>query len=319
MATRWASVLTVLVLAPWFAEMSWGGYPVTDLPLILLFLSPLYGAAAVLIREAARRTGRGWPMIILLATAFGVLQAGLVDQSLFNPAYDRYDFQHPAHLAGIDVSLYYLVAFVTGHVVSSICAPIMVAECWSRRSHDPWLSRGAIWALAAVYVLGALVNHVGVKEEEGHGFQAAAGQTGSAVATICVLVASAMLWRRRSAMASRVPAPWVLAVLGFVAYLFYLPAESTAAVFVGIGVITIAVVVVGSWSRSTRWRTQHTVALGLGSILVGTVLPFWSEPYDPGVSASRELTNDLLAAALCLTVVVATLVRRRTIVARTSG
>ncbi|SNR42784.1 hypothetical protein [Actinomadura mexicana] len=42
-------------------------------------------AVAVLIREAARRTGRGWPTIVLLGAAFGLVQAGLIDQSLFNP------------------------------------------------------------------------------------------------------------------------------------------------------------------------------------------------------------------------------------------
>jgi hypothetical protein len=41
----------------------------------------------VLIREITRRTGRGWPTILLLGAAFGLVQAGLIDQSLFNPGY----------------------------------------------------------------------------------------------------------------------------------------------------------------------------------------------------------------------------------------
>lgn len=108
--TSWLPVLGVLVAAPWFAEMSWGAYPFTEIAVILLFLAPMYGCAALLIREAARRSGRGWPTMLMLAAAFGVLQAGVVDQSLFNPAYDRYDFQHPVHVGGIDVSLYYVLA-----------------------------------------------------------------------------------------------------------------------------------------------------------------------------------------------------------------
>jgi hypothetical protein len=48
---------------------------------------PLYGTVAVLIREITRRTGRGWPTILLLGAAFGLVQAGLIDQSLFNPGY----------------------------------------------------------------------------------------------------------------------------------------------------------------------------------------------------------------------------------------
>lgn len=309
--TRWTPVLALLVLAPWFAEMSWGGIPFTDLPLVLLFLAPMYGAAAVLIREVARRTGRGWPTIVLLGAAFGVFQAGIVDQSLFNPAYGRYDFQHPAHLDGIDVSLYYLLAFVTGHVVASMAAPIVVAESWSRRGSEPWLSRRATWVLAVVYVLASGLNHVGVKEEEGGGFQARPTQTLVAVAVVAVLVAVALCWRSRPSRSTRVPPPWALAVLGLVGYALYLPGEGAAAAYVGVVLVTGLALVVGRWSRSDRWRTRHTVALVLGAVATGVVLPFWSEPYDPSVGAGRELLDDVVAATVCLALVTATLWRRR--------
>ena len=47
-------------------------------------------APALLIREVARRRGLGWPGILLLAAAFGVVQAGLVDQSMFSPRLPRH-------------------------------------------------------------------------------------------------------------------------------------------------------------------------------------------------------------------------------------
>ena len=53
----------------------------------LLILGPLYGAPAVFIGETTRGAGRGWPSMLLLALAFGLVQAGLIDQSLFNPDY----------------------------------------------------------------------------------------------------------------------------------------------------------------------------------------------------------------------------------------
>ena len=53
----------------------------------LLILGPLYGAPALLIRELARRFGVGWPGIMALAAAFGIVQAGVVDQSLFSESY----------------------------------------------------------------------------------------------------------------------------------------------------------------------------------------------------------------------------------------
>ncbi len=312
-ATRWAPVAIILVAAPWFAEMSWGGYPFTDVPLILLFLAPMYGGAALLIREVARRTGRGWPTILLLAAAFGVLQAGLVDQSLFNPAYDRFDFQQPVHLDGIDVSAYYLLAFVTGHVVASIAAPIVVAEAWSRRGSEPWLTRRTLWLFAVLYVLATLVNHVGVKEEAGHGFQARPAQSLVAAGVVLALVGAALLRRRTTTTDRRVPPPWALALLGFLAYLLYLPGENAAAFVVGALVVVGVVAVVGAWSRSTRWTDRHTLALALGSILTGVVMPFWSEPYDDSVTARAEVAADAMAAAVCLAIVTTTLLRRRAV------
>lgn len=314
--TRWAPVLVVMVLAPWFAELSWGGYPATDLPLIVLFLGPMYGGAAVLIREVVRRTGRGWPTIVLFAAAFGVLQAGLVDQSLFNPHYGRYDFQHPVHIEGIDISLYYLVNFVTGHVVASIATPIALTEAWSRRGAEPWLSRRGVWIVVTLYLLATLVNFFGVKDEDGNGFQASPLQVGVAGGAILLLVAAGLFWRRRPATDTRVPPPLLLTAAGLAAYLLYLPGENAAALVWGVVVIATAVTAIGSWSRSSRWRSDHTLALVLGAVLVGVILPFWANPYDDTVDARIEFLADLGAAAISLTIVFVTLLRQRTLRAR---
>lgn len=309
--TRWASVLSVMVIAPWMAEMSWGGIPAIDLLLVIAFLGPMYGGAAILIRETARRSGRGWPTVLLLAAAFGVLQAGVVDQSLFNPEYARYDFQHPLHVDGLDLSLYYLVAFVTGHVVVSITAPIVVAESWSRKPDVPWLSRRGTAVVAGLYVLASVVNHLGVKDEDGHGFQASPLQTAAAVATAGVLVVAALSWPRCAATDARVPPPWVLACLGFAAYLLYLPGESASAAAVAVGVITATCVVVGRWSRADGWSAEHVFWLTMGAVLTGAVVPFLAEPYDVGVSAAREAVDDGVAALVCLVGVGLTVWRRR--------
>ena len=51
------------------------------------FLMPLYGAGALLVRESARRLGRGWPTIALFAAAYALIEEGPVDQMIFNPGY----------------------------------------------------------------------------------------------------------------------------------------------------------------------------------------------------------------------------------------
>ncbi|VXB26837.1 conserved membrane hypothetical protein [Aeromicrobium sp. 9AM] len=299
-----------MVIAPWMAEMSWGGIPFTEMLWVVLFLGPMYGGAAVLIREVARRSGRGWPTILLLAAAFGAFQAGVVDQSLFNPDYARYDFQHPVHIDGVDVSLYYLVAFVTGHVVVSISVPIVIAEAWSRRSAGPWLGRRGLWIVGVLYVLATIVNHFGVKDEDGHGFQAAPHQVVVALGVVALLVAVALSWQRRPTTHLAVPPIWLLAGLGFIAFLFYLPAENGASLLVAAAVITAVVLGVGRWSRSSRWTAAHAFWLAMGPALNGVVVPFVAAPYDDEVSARAELLADSVAAATCLLIVALTTYRR---------
>ena len=309
--TRWAPVLAVLLLAPWFAEFSWGGYPVQYLPVAWLFVGPMYGGAALLVREVAVRTGHGWPSVVLLAAAFGVLQSGIVDQSLFNPAYGRFDFQHPAHVDGIDVSLYWLVAFVSGHVVASIVTPLVVVQTWSRRPSEPWLGRRGLRLVVALYLLATAVNFVGVKDEDGAGFQARPLQTLVAAATVAVLIGAALRWRRRTRTEIGVPAPWLLGVLGFVAYLLYLPGESTWAAVVGVVVVVAAVAVIGTWSRSHHWTPAHPFALVMGSALTGVVMPFLVDPYDDSVGDTAQLLGATAAAVVCATIVAATIGRHR--------
>ena len=73
-------------LAPLVAEFLLGNLPIKLLP-ALVVLAPMYGGGALLIRETVRRMGRGWPSILLLALAFGILEEAFATQSLFNPDY----------------------------------------------------------------------------------------------------------------------------------------------------------------------------------------------------------------------------------------
>lgn len=52
----------------------------------------MYGGGALLIRETARRLGRGWPAIIALAAAYALLEEGPIDMMLWNPSYGGFDF-----------------------------------------------------------------------------------------------------------------------------------------------------------------------------------------------------------------------------------
>jgi hypothetical protein len=77
--------IALFLLAPLVAEYLLGNLPITWL-FALVVLAPMYGGGALLMREAARRRGRGLGTVLVLGVAYGVLEEGLVTQSLFNPA-----------------------------------------------------------------------------------------------------------------------------------------------------------------------------------------------------------------------------------------
>ena len=93
-ARSWPAVVVLAVLAPVCAEYSSGYLPNTGDPVALVatlvVFAPLYGGAALLVREGAVRTGHGWTGVLLLAMVFGLIEAALIDLSLFTTAAARH-------------------------------------------------------------------------------------------------------------------------------------------------------------------------------------------------------------------------------------
>ncbi|OAA29031.1 hypothetical protein UG55_100420 [Frankia sp. EI5c] len=194
---RLAATAGLLVLSPICAEHLIGydtsiGHPL-DLIASLLFFIPLYGTVAVLIREAVRRHGRGPLAVITLAAAFGLLQAGLIDQSLFNPHVTgdpAYDTDRARTLIpGTGLAAHPLVNFVTGHVIWSVTAPIVVVECTVPRIADqPWLHRRGLLTLIALWLpAAALVHHDTTRD-----FHASPAQLGATAIAVLLLTAAAL-------------------------------------------------------------------------------------------------------------------------------
>lgn len=67
------AILSLFFTAPPVAESLLGNLPIKMLP-ALLVLAPMYGGGALLIREIVRRSRRGWPSIVLLGMAYGILE-----------------------------------------------------------------------------------------------------------------------------------------------------------------------------------------------------------------------------------------------------
>src|SRR5215217_4208191 len=152
--------LFLLILAPLLGEFLLGNLPLSQSSSAVAFppLVLVYGGGAVFIREVVRKTHRGWPAIMLLALAYGVIEEGLVTQSLFNPDYlDLHNHAYgpiPAWGMGAAWTLFVL----TIHSVWSIVIPIALTEAlFPARASQPWLRTRGFVVYGVIYVLGVLL------------------------------------------------------------------------------------------------------------------------------------------------------------------
>jgi hypothetical protein len=177
--------------------------PAQQIGMLLLFRA-FYGSAARLIREIARRTGRGWPTMLLLALAFGLIEEGLLDQTLFNPHYLGLDLLSYGHVPGVNIGAPWTIFVLSLHVIWSIGAPIATVEALFPRplpgkqlaganTQAPWLGRLGIGLAICFYLVGAAAVFA-VSYADGH-FLASPAQLAAAAAAAVVAVAGALALR----------------------------------------------------------------------------------------------------------------------------
>ncbi|WP_430499669.1 hypothetical protein ACQRWP_30460 [Micromonospora trifolii] len=309
---RLLPVIALLLLAPWAAECSWGGFAIDDFLPVLIFLGPMYGGAAILIRETARHLGAGWPTIVLLAAAFGVLQAGLVDQSLFNPDYlddtqyaDTRAAAEASLVPGLEFSLRQAFDYVGNHIVLTICAPIVLIESilGPKRRLRPWLGRPGLAMVGVLYLLGSLLIFSDINDDKG--FLASPLQLTFAASLVLALVATALLprWRHpRPRRARRVPHPlWV----GLLVVLVRVGADLTPG-WAGVAIALALAAVVGGliayWSSGSGWGQRHVLVAGTAGLVTAAAFAYLVPPYSPASPAAA------LAGDVAVTVVTVALV-----------
>jgi hypothetical protein len=283
---RLIPVLGLLVLAPWVGEYLLGNIPASQL-FALPFLMPLYGGGALLIREVARRTGRGWPTILLLGAAYGIIEAGLVDQSLFNPSFEGHEFQRITPIPLLGFSAYYAITFVVGHVIWSIGIPIAVVEFLTpARWTTPWLGGWGLAVTGLFYLLGCAIIFDDLRVSEG--FMASRGQIAGTTLVAVVLIVIALVGpRRRPVIGMRpVPRPLFLGVATFFVASIYTarPENWLGGVVLALVLLGVAAGLVAHWSRQRGWGMPHQFALVAGLMptyaWLGFVLTLLIRPND---------------------------------------
>jgi hypothetical protein len=156
-------LLALILLSPVIAEMLSGSTPPLEWlnPIAALLLIWLYGAGVLVMRETAVRWKTGWPSILLLGAAYGIIEEGLAVKSFFDPAwmdlgtlgwYGRW----------LDVNWVWAVWLTIYHAVVSIAIPIFLVEwIWPGIRGKPLTSqRGYITAIGLLAGATVFINLV---------------------------------------------------------------------------------------------------------------------------------------------------------------
>ncbi len=165
------ALIALVLLSPLTAELLSGSSPPLEFffPPGFLLLVGLYGSGVLLVRELALRWGKGWPSILLLGAAYGILEEGLIVRSFFDPGWmDLGILGEYGRWAGINwVWSVWLTIF---HGLVSIAVPIILVNLMypsqkrARLTTDPQL----LLPVLALVVIAAVSPFLFEYEPEAH-------------------------------------------------------------------------------------------------------------------------------------------------------
>jgi hypothetical protein len=301
-----APALALVSLAPFVGEVLLGNTP---LRLIFVYFVTLlmYGCGALLIRELSRRSGRGWPTILILGVAYGVVEEGLGDMSLFNP--DFYGEHLLSYGNWLGIGWPWWLYVLTLHAVWSIGVSIALAEAlFTGRGTAPWLGRTGLVVCVVVFALGLAFVHFAA----GDGYQLTTGQLVLSLVLVAALAAVAFLLPgrrgpRAAADPRPAPSPWVAGAAAFAltgAFMaltrplsdaLHLPAGVLVAGYLVLYALAIGAVL--RWSRQPGWGPEHRFALAAGALLTYVWYGFVQVPHD-ALDLVGQAVFALLAAVI---------------------
>ncbi|MCW3846315.1 hypothetical protein OF829_03620 [Sphingomonas sp. LB-2] len=307
MLRRILPVISLWLLSPLVAEYLLGSMPVSLIG-ALPVMAAMYGSAALLIREGARRSGGGWVTIALLGIAYGLIEEGFITQSLFNPNYLHLRLLDFGYVPALGTGLPWLVFVVTIHAVWSIAVPIGFAEAlFPARREQSWLGPVGVGVFALIFLAGAAV--VARFTYQSLPFMASPGQFAGAGLAVAALIAAAFAWPRFRTEAAERPAPPspALFALAFGAgsalmllehfshALLAWPWQLSVAAMIAIEAAFVGAMAL--WTRGRRWNDRQRFALMAGGLAVYGVFGFLT---DRELHGAADLVPHSLVAILAL-------------------
>ena len=122
-------------------------------PLTLLVLCFLYGGGALIARELTLYWSKGWPTLLLLGAAFGIINEGLLTKSFFDPHWpDLGALGSYGRL--LDVSWVWSVQLTLFHALFAIAIPVLIVSVlFPKRQTERWAGPRALLLLITMFVL----------------------------------------------------------------------------------------------------------------------------------------------------------------------
>lgn len=300
-STLWPA-LTLFFLAPLIGEFLLGNLPITWL-WVLIVLAPLYGGGALLVREAAVRLGAGWRGIFLLGLAYGVIEEGLVDQSLFNPHYLGLSLLDYGYVPALGIGLWWTIFVLGLHGIWSIAAAIGLTEAlWPGRAAEPWLGPVTLPVVILLFLFGCGA----VFATQPGTFVASPGQM-AASSIVVVLLVGCTIWvgRRGTAAADGAPPrPLAVGVLTLACLSLFLlsswaisrvpPIANATFMLMDLALLGGAIL---RWSRRPGWGARHRLALVAGALATYGWWGFVQVPSVPGSTPAIDLAGNIVFTA----------------------
>ncbi|SPL90059.1 unnamed protein product [[Actinomadura] parvosata subsp. kistnae] len=307
-----------------------GNIPITDVR-SLLFTLPLYGCGALLVRELTRRIGRGWPTMMTLALAYGLIEEAFVTQTLWNPNWSGVRILDYGFIPALGLAGPWTMFMVGVHTVFSISAPIAVMETLAGpRRTTPWLGRLGLTVTSVLYagiVLFGAVNSL-VRAN----FASPPQLIGAAVVIAAIVTAGLRLPVHNPAttapLPGRAPSPWAAGAFALAAgslfVLLYavdptglspwlaaaIPLPAWLSVLLYLALFATVAAVLLRWSGRPGWSQAHRLALAGGAMLAYAWHSFPWQPIPlPGEGqaspALDQTSNTILTAATLVLLVIA--------------
>jgi hypothetical protein len=307
------AAIGLVFLAPLVAEFLLGNLPIKMLS-ALIVLAPFYGGGALLIRETTRRAGRGWPTVVLLALAYGIVEEAFTTQTLFNPNYMHLNLHllDSAYIPALGISAWWTLFVLALHTVWSISVPIALIEATvPRHASTPWLGNWGLAVTAVLYVLGAAAN-TAIGFHTDHYIATPAQLATSAAIVILLVVVAFRLPRPTHSAPSRaaqaVPSPWLFFAIALAAGSAILLVPKpwgwwAAAIILGLELGVAALVLL--LSRRDGWRPAHKLALAAGAALSYAWHAFIEPPVLGGTGLDVRIGNAIFALGAVLLIVFA--------------